>query len=114
MFQGDLSISPVTGRLEPFYPSWKRNLFRYFISVPVIGICLSVVFYIMLLIFELQEWVNGLVKTEEVPSLCRFLPKILLAVSIGVLDEIYKKIALWLNNMGEYRQNIGPGPVVQN
>ena len=44
-FQGDLMTSPVTGRLEPFYPSWIRNLFRYFISLPVIGVCLSVVFY---------------------------------------------------------------------
>ena len=92
--------SLVTGRLEPFYPSWKRRLFRYFVSIPVIGVCLSVVFYIMLLIFELQEWVNGLVKSEEIPSLCRFLPKILLAVVIGILDEIYKKIAVWLNDMG--------------
>lgn len=37
----------------------------------------------------------------ELPSITRFLPKILLAVTVSTCDEIYKKIALWLNDMGK-------------
>ena len=28
-YQGEETISQVTGRPEPSYPDWKRNLFRY-------------------------------------------------------------------------------------
>jgi len=94
-------ISPVTGRLEPMDPAWKQNIFFYFISLPTILFCLLVVFYIMLVIFELQEWVNELVQREAIPSWVYFVPKILLAVVISGLDELYKKIAIWLNDKGE-------------
>lgn len=101
-FQGDLVQSPVTEKIDFYYPAWKRNLFRYFVSWPVICLCLCVVFAVMLLIFELQEWVNILVISETIPGFCRFFPKILLAVSIGILDEVYKKIATWLNEKGMF------------
>ena len=32
-----------------------------------------------------------------------FLPKILLALSINVCEEIYRRIAQWLNDMENYR-----------
>lgn len=38
---------------------------------------------------------------KELPSITRFLPKILLAVTVSTCDEVYKKIALWLNDMGK-------------
>lgn len=54
LWQGLLEISSVTGRLEPKYPSWKRNIFRYLVTVPVIGICISIVVGIMIISFKLQ------------------------------------------------------------
>ena len=93
--------SPVTGRLEPVYPGWKRNMFRYFVTVPIILVCLSVVFTVMWWIFELQDWVNDKITREELRFFCKFLPKILLAICIGILDDVYKKIAYWLNDRGQ-------------
>lgn len=52
--QGTLETSPVTGRLEPTYPRWKRNMFRYFVSVPIIAACLFFVFIVMILSFQIQ------------------------------------------------------------
>ncbi|CAH1797947.1 unnamed protein product [Owenia fusiformis] len=103
IIRGDLQRSPVTGRLEPYYPNWKRNLFRYFITTPIICTCLGLVFLSMLAIFELQEWVNGKIAQGEYPAFLRFIPKILLAVSIGIQDDIYKRIATWLNDLENYR-----------
>ncbi|KAL3867152.1 hypothetical protein ACJMK2_044375 [Sinanodonta woodiana] len=103
LYTGYLVKSVVTGRLEPYYPAWKRYLFCYFVSMPIIGLCLMVVFFTMLLIFEFQEWINALIKAEDIPAFSHFLPKILLAVVIGIFDEIYKKIAAWLNYMENYR-----------
>jgi anoctamin-8 len=98
--QGTVSHSKVTGRLEPYYPAWKRNIFRYFVSLPVITACLCGVFAMMWAILELQNWVNEKVANGSAPYFCRYLPKILLALSIFLLDDIYKKIAVWLNNKG--------------
>lgn len=42
---------------------------------------------------------------QELPGFTRFIPKILLAVTVTVCDEVYKKIAYWLNNLGR-RQNV--------
>ena len=91
----------MTGRLEPHYPAWKRNLFRYLVSLPIICLCLSVVFVTMLYIFQLQDWINARIKLGEMPFFFKFMPKIMLALSIGILDDIYKKIAFWLNDMGK-------------
>lgn len=38
---------------------------------------------------------------QELPGITRFIPKILLAVTVTICDEVYKKIAYWLNDMGE-------------
>jgi len=100
--KGRIVRSSVTGRYEPFYPAWKRNLFRYLVTVPVICVCLSGVFASLWGILELQSWVNKCVHAGSLPFFCSYLPKVLLAVSISVLDDVYKKIALWLNNKGSF------------
>lgn len=38
---------------------------------------------------------------QELPGITRFIPKILLAVTVTICDEVYKKIAYWLNEMGK-------------
>lgn len=38
---------------------------------------------------------------QELPGVTRFIPKILLALTVTVCDEVYKKIAYWLNDMGK-------------
>nr|KAG5706556.1 hypothetical protein BaRGS_028727 [Batillaria attramentaria] len=100
---GNLRKSPITGRMEPHYSNWKRNLFRYFVSTPVIILFLGMVFTTMLLIFELQEWVNVLVDKEDIHPYMRFGPKVLLAIGISIFDELYKRVALWLNRKENYR-----------
>ena len=47
-------MSEITGKPERVYPEWKRNVFRYFVTVPVISVCLMVVFVTVFLILELQ------------------------------------------------------------
>lgn len=41
----------------------------------------------------------------ELPGITRFIPKILLAITVTICDEVYKKIAYWLNDMGEKHNN---------
>ncbi|XP_048783294.1 anoctamin-8 isoform X4 [Lagopus muta] len=99
-FRGVKRISPVTSAEEFYYPPWKRLLFQCLVSLPVCLACLSFVFLIMLGCFQLQELVLSI---KELPRILRFLPKIVLAVIVTTCDEVYKKIAYWLNDMENYR-----------
>ncbi|XP_040924081.1 anoctamin-8 isoform X2 [Betta splendens] len=99
-FRGVKRCSPITGCEEFYYPPWKRALFRWLVSLPICLLCLCFVFLAMLLCLELQEVV---MEIQELPSITRFIPKILLAVTVTICDEVYKKIAYWLNDMENYR-----------
>ncbi|XP_030075905.1 anoctamin-8 isoform X2 [Microcaecilia unicolor] len=99
-FRGVKRISPVTNLEEFYYPPWKRRLFQYLVSLPICLSCLSFVFLVMLGCFELQEFV---LSVKELPRILRFLPKIILAIFVTTCDELYRKIAYWLNDMENYR-----------
>ncbi|XP_077331552.1 anoctamin-8 isoform X3 [Lithobates pipiens] len=99
-FRGVKRISPVTNCEELHYPPWKRLLFQSCVSLPICMSCLFFVFIVMLACFELQEFVLSI---RELPRLVRFFPKILLAIIVSSCDEVYRKIAYWLNDMENYR-----------
>ncbi|XP_059847382.1 anoctamin-8 [Hypanus sabinus] len=99
-FRGVKRVSPVTGCEDFYYSPWKRRLFQYFVSLPVCLFCLCVVFLTMFICFELQEFV---ISIEELPRIVTYFPKVLLAIVVTVLDDVYKKIAYWLNDMENYR-----------
>ncbi|XP_046141729.1 anoctamin-8 isoform X3 [Osmia bicornis bicornis] len=103
LFTGTLEISHVTGRLEPTYPRWKRNMFRYFVSVPVIAACLFFVFIVMILSFQIQDWWDARLESRGYGFWLSYVPKVLLAVVIALMDEAYFKVAVWLNDMENYR-----------
>ncbi|NXU94004.1 ANO8 protein, partial [Xiphorhynchus elegans] len=98
-FRGIKRISPVTSVEEFYYPPWKRLLFQCLVSLPVCLACLSLVFLLMLGCFQLQEFVLSI---QELPRIIRFLPKIILAIIVTACDELYKKVAYWLNDMGAW------------
>uniref|UniRef100_A0A3Q3WK24 Anoctamin n=1 Tax=Mola mola TaxID=94237 RepID=A0A3Q3WK24_MOLML len=99
-FRGVKRCSPITGCEEFYYPPWRRRLFRWLVSLPICILCICFVFLVMLICFELQEFVMGI---KEMPRLARFIPKIMLAITVTACDEVYRKIACWLNDMENYR-----------
>ncbi|XP_033183923.1 anoctamin-8 isoform X8 [Bombus vosnesenskii] len=103
LFTGTLETSAVTGRLEPTYPRWKRNMFRYFVSVPIIAACLFFVFIVMILSFQIQDWWDARLESRGHAFWLSYVPKVLLAVVIALMDEAYFKVAVWLNDMENYR-----------
>lgn len=40
-FHGELGVNPVTGRMEPLFPGWQRDLRMALVSVPVVGLFLG-------------------------------------------------------------------------
>ncbi|GLV40346.1 uncharacterized protein CBL_04147 [Carabus blaptoides fortunei] len=98
LFNGPLQASPVTGRLEPWYPAWKRYVFRYCVTIPVIFVCLAAVFAVMIVSLQIQDWWDSQLKIRGFPLWLGYMPKIMLAVFISLMDEAYFKIAVWLND----------------
>ncbi|XP_011781292.1 PREDICTED: anoctamin-8 [Colobus angolensis palliatus] len=99
-FRGVRRISPITRAEEFYYPPWKRLLFQLLVSLPLCLACLLCVFLLMLGCFQLQELV---LSVKGLPRLARFLPKVMLALIVSVSAEGYKKLAIWLNDMENYR-----------
>ncbi|XP_057608404.1 anoctamin-8 isoform X4 [Chionomys nivalis] len=99
-FRGVRRISPITRAEEFYYPPWKRLLFQLLVSLPLCLACLVCVFVLMLGCFQLQELV---LSVKGLPRLVRFLPKVMLALLVSVSAEGYKKLAVWLNDMENYR-----------
>lgn len=40
-FHGNIGVNPVTGRVEPLFPDWQRELRIALVSVPVVGLFLG-------------------------------------------------------------------------
>uniref|UniRef100_A0A8C5VE39 Anoctamin n=1 Tax=Microcebus murinus TaxID=30608 RepID=A0A8C5VE39_MICMU len=99
-FRGVRRISPVTRAEEFYYPPWKRLLFQLLVSFPLCLASLACVFLLMLGCFQLQELV---LSVKGLPRLARFLPKVVLALLVSASAEGYKKLAVWLNDMENYR-----------
>ncbi|KAM8764704.1 anoctamin-8 isoform 4-T4 [Rhynchonycteris naso] len=99
-FRGVRRISPVTRAEEFYYPPWKRLFFQLFVSVPLCLTCLACMFLLMLGCFQLQELV---LSVKGLPRLAQFLPKVMLALLVSISAEGYKKLAIWLNDMENYR-----------
>jgi hypothetical protein len=55
----------------------------------------------------LQELV---LSVKGLPRLARFLPKVMLALLVSVSAEGYKKLAIWLNDMGRLCQGTSHCP----
>lgn len=97
-------------------------------SAPIIGLCLAVVF--ALTIFQIkfqvnqlsflssiflklnytfiikcfllfQDWWDSYIETNEYPTYLSYIPKIMLALIIALLDDVYSIIAVWLNDCGK-------------
>uniref|UniRef100_UPI00358F8113 anoctamin-8 n=1 Tax=Myxine glutinosa TaxID=7769 RepID=UPI00358F8113 len=98
-FKGKKRMSPVTGRVEIYYPPWRRRLLRYLVSLPACVLATLTSLLAMFACFQLQEYVH----TFGGPGPLCFMPKVLLALVVGLLGEAYRKVAYWLNDLENYR-----------
>ncbi|XP_048117489.1 anoctamin-10 isoform X1 [Alosa alosa] len=104
-FHGVLGFNPVTGREEPVYPNSKRLLRIYLVSVPFVLLCLYLSFYIMMIYFDMESWALALYEVEPNfwTGLFLFVPSIIYAVVIEVLNLLYRYAAEFLTDWENHR-----------
>ncbi|XP_053209059.1 anoctamin-8-like [Panonychus citri] len=103
-FHGVVTRKDSQGIAEIFYPHWKRKLFFYLITIPVMGLSLLIVFLSMFYMLHFQTWWDNIAIGEQFyPKWTSYFPKVLFGLVIHILDVVYEKLALWLNNKENYQ-----------
>uniref|UniRef100_A0A2D4H139 Anoctamin n=2 Tax=Micrurus TaxID=8634 RepID=A0A2D4H139_MICCO len=104
-FHGVLGINPVTGREEPIYSSFKRQLRIYFVSVPFVCLCLCFSLQIMMIYFDLEFQARLYYEENqnELSALILYMPSIIYAVVIEILNRIYRYAAEFLTSWENHR-----------
>uniref|UniRef100_A0AAQ4NRR5 Anoctamin n=1 Tax=Gasterosteus aculeatus aculeatus TaxID=481459 RepID=A0AAQ4NRR5_GASAC len=104
-FHGVLGFNPVTGRQEPLYPNAKRQLRVYLVSLPFVLLCLYLSLYVMMIYFLMEGWalsVHDAEPTFWTGILC-FIPSVLYAVVIEIMNLIYRYAAEFLTEWENHR-----------
>ncbi|XP_060104828.1 anoctamin-10 [Heteronotia binoei] len=104
-FHGVLGINPVTGREEPVYSSFKRQLRIYLVSLPFVCLCLYISLYVMMIYFELenQAYLYNEENQSDLSNLLLYVPSIIYAVVIEVLNRLYQYAAEFLTSWENHR-----------
>lgn len=93
----------MTGCEEPLYPHAKRLLRIYLVSLPFVLLCLYLSLYVMMIYFQMEGW--ALSVHDQEPSfwtgVLLFIPSIIYAVVIEVMNLIYRYAAEFLTEWGE-------------
>lgn len=105
-FHGDLGVNPVTGRVEPLFAEWQRDLRMALVSVPVVGMFLGLVVMGMVCFYwgeaqvkQLhQDWDSLLTQT------LLYMPSVLHIVYTNMLANVYKKVAQSLTEYENHRE----------
>ncbi|MEJ1285944.1 anoctamin 10 [Cricetulus griseus] len=104
-FHGVLGINSVTGREEPLYSSYKRQLRIYLVSLPFVCLCLYFSLYVMMIYFDLEVWALGLHEDNESvwTGLLLYMPSIVYAIVIEVMNRLYRYAAEFLTSWENHR-----------
>lgn len=114
-FHGVLGINPITGREEPLYSSFKRQLRIYLISLPFVCLCLYFSLYVMMIYFDLETWAQEVHRESDFPELTNillFAPSIIYAIVIEIMNRLYRFAAEFLTSWGKSALSNCPLPVL--
>ncbi|XP_069385039.1 anoctamin-10 isoform X2 [Paralichthys olivaceus] len=105
-FHGDLGVNPVTGRVEPLFPEWQRDLRIALVSLPVVGMFLGLVVLGMLCFYWAEAQVQQLNKDWEsmLSQTLLYVPSVLHIVYTNMLATVYKTVAQRLTEYENHRE----------
>ncbi|XP_076878361.1 anoctamin-10 [Brachyhypopomus gauderio] len=105
-FQGQLGTNPVTGRVEPLFPDWKRQVRVGLVSVPVVGLFLCLVVMGMLGFYYFEGLMANFHKASGsiVTATLSYLPSIVHIVYTNMLGNAYRNVANQLTEWENHRE----------
>lgn len=104
-YHGVLGINPVTGRSEPLYSSYKRQLRIYLVSMPFVCLCLYFSLYVMMIYFDMETWAMDVHESSGSMwnSILLYVPSIIYAIVIEIMNWLYRYAAEFLTSWENHR-----------
>eukprot|EP00111_Clytia_hemisphaerica_P022672 TCONS_00066722-protein len=105
-YKGHPRVSPITGLLEPYYPTWRRRLKMYLVTYPVLVLSLLFAAIGMWFYFEFKEKLMAWNKGSSGGLLNKMLmkiPGVVYASIIFGLNNLYGKLAVIMNDWENHR-----------
>ncbi|XP_054475746.1 anoctamin-10 [Anoplopoma fimbria] len=105
-FHGSLGVNPVTGRMEPLFPEWQRELRMAVVSVPVVGLFLGLVILGMLCFYWGEAQVQQLHGDWDslLSQTLLYVPSVLHILYTNVLATVYRTVAKSLTEYENHRE----------
>jgi anoctamin-8 len=98
-FRGQVSYDEAECVTRIDYPEWKRILFQYLVTLPVMIASLIGLFYIMLSLLKFSTyWDKVVIPEKGYPAWTSWIPNIIFALVINILDSVYFRLAVRLND----------------
>ncbi|XP_071538291.1 anoctamin-10 isoform X2 [Panulirus ornatus] len=103
-FRGVMRQNPVTGRFEPTYPNWRTKFKMYFVSAPVVSLCLLGSLWMMMAAFwaeeQLMDWKR---RYGTIAAVFMHVPSALYAALVWIINLYYKRLATYLTHWENHR-----------
>ncbi|KAM7003081.1 anoctamin-10 isoform 2-T2 [Tautogolabrus adspersus] len=105
-YHGVLGVNPVTRRVEPLFPEWRRDFRMALVSVPVVGLFLVLVVLGMLCFYWGEAKMQKLHKDWDslLSQTFLYMPSVVHIIYTNVLATIYKIVALSLTEYENHRE----------
>ncbi|XP_034033119.1 anoctamin-10 [Thalassophryne amazonica] len=105
-FHGKLGVNPVTGRMEPLFSEWERDLRVALVSLPVVGLFLGLVLLGMLGFYWGETQVRHLHKDWDslLSEMLLYMPSILHIAYTNILATVYCMVAQTLTEFENHRE----------
>ncbi|XP_031731503.1 anoctamin-10 [Anarrhichthys ocellatus] len=105
-FHGGIGVNPVTGRMEPLFPDWQRDLRMALVSIPVVGLFLGLVVLGMLCFYWGEAQVQELHKDWDslLSQTLLYVPSVLHISYTNVLATVYRTVAKSLTEYENHRE----------
>ncbi|XP_043937167.1 anoctamin-10-like isoform X2 [Protopterus annectens] len=103
-YWGSVSVNPVTGRKEPYWPRWKRKLRVAMGSAPAVCVFLGLAMLGMVGFVWLETWAKEYYENDSELSLIIFyLPCVVHTLYLNTLSSIYETVSKTLTEWENHR-----------
>ncbi|XP_055597041.1 anoctamin-10 isoform X2 [Uranotaenia lowii] len=99
-YYGKLGRDPITGKLTPQYPKWKTYVQMYFVTAPIIMICMSIAGFVTIFQFYVEA---QLAESFGEESYIMYVPSIVNAIYIAISTIAYDRLATYLTDKENHR-----------
>lgn len=99
-YYGKLGKDPITGKLTPQFPKWKTYVQMYFVTAPIIILCMSIAAFVTIFQFYVENYLGELFGLD---SYILYVPSIVNAIYIAISTIAYDRLATFLTDKENHR-----------